>query len=314
MTRYFYKKNHLHQLRGFCAVIETGSIMKAAEKLKTVHSNISLQILALERETKLKLFTKDNRKSIPTKEGLRLYKISKKILNDVDNLFENTISQIKIESDNIITIAAHSYVLSHLLPPYFSQIIVQNPDVQFELHNVNKEEAINMLQDELVDFIVFPLDKISPKNIVLVDFHKCRFTLAMHKDHPLATVNEKDITWDNLTEYDFISLGKNVTAQNASNSLDKYNVNSRFQIHNGTWEICLHLIKEKLTISGTDYQYFNKDSSLVLKVCPQLLPNYSFSIGIKKGSILSNSSCQLIEIIAPNFLSKLDWNYKSFQD
>lgn len=45
-----YIKNKLLQMKGFCAVIEEGSINAASKKINTVSSNVNLQVSSLERD------------------------------------------------------------------------------------------------------------------------------------------------------------------------------------------------------------------------------------------------------------------------
>lgn len=293
-----YKKNNLQQIRGFCAVMEEGSILQASKKMCTAQSNVSLQISSLEKVLGICLFKRKNQRLFPTSEALRYYKICKKTLSEVDFLFENASTTIKRDYDNIIKIAAHSYMLSHILPPYFKKIIETNPKVKFELHNISNEEAMDFLEHGIIDLAFYPAnqDRIS-KSIETKKFYKCAFAIGMHKNHPLAKIPEKEITWNLLADYDFITLGKGVTAQSGNSIIASYNINSRFSIKNSTWEICSGLIKEGLTIGGTDLQYAKWHKDVILKNVPNLMPDYIFHVLQNKKTQISKSSKQLLEIM-----------------
>jgi LysR family glycine cleavage system transcriptional activator len=73
MYNYSYKKNKLDQLKGFCAVVECGTIVEAAKKLHLSESSISLQISSLEQDLKVKLFDKIGRNLKVNKAGRAYY-------------------------------------------------------------------------------------------------------------------------------------------------------------------------------------------------------------------------------------------------
>ncbi len=115
--------------------MEEGTILQASKKMNTAQSNISLQISSLEKTLGISLFKRENQRLFPTPEAKRFYKVCKKALNEVDFLFENAGATIKQDYDNIIRIAANSYMFSHILPPFFKKILQTNPKAEFELHN-----------------------------------------------------------------------------------------------------------------------------------------------------------------------------------
>jgi DNA-binding transcriptional LysR family regulator len=296
--KYSYKKNRLLQLRGFCAVIEEGSILKASYKMKTAQSNVSLQISSLERDLKVTLFKRENKRLIPTPEALRFYKISKKSIQDMDMIFENTIHTIRYDYENTIKIAAHSYMLSHILPYYFRKILEINPKVQFDIWNSSYEEAIDMLNNGLIDIAIYPFIKEkAQKNITAYEFYKCQFGIGVHESHPLAKIKDEEITWNMIAEHDYITVGKSITAQGLKSTIQDNKINSKFNLHNGTWEICAGIVKEGLSISGADVGYAKWHSDVIVKKCSSLMPDYQFHILINTDTCISQSSDQFIEIL-----------------
>jgi DNA-binding transcriptional LysR family regulator len=293
-----YKKNKLQQIRGFCTVIEEGSILKASKKMNTAQSNISLQVSSLEKTLGISLFKRENQRLFPTPEALRFYKVCKKALNEVDFLFENAGATIKQDYDNIVRFAGHSYMLSHILPPYFKKMIKQNPKVKFEIHNSGYTEAMDMLETGIIDFAVLPETKEDlPKNIILYEFYKCKFGIGMHENHPLAKISEEDITWDLLSKHDVVTLEKGLTTQGGTAVIKNYGINSRFSINNGNWEICMGLVKEGLTISGADIGYSKWHNDIIVKNVSNLMPKYQFNILVNTKTDISKSSKEFLQIL-----------------
>jgi DNA-binding transcriptional LysR family regulator len=301
MEQYWYKKNKTQLLRGFCAVIEEGSILQASKILNVASSSVSLQISSLERDLGFKLFIRENQRIIPTEEAKRLYKVCKKTLSEIDMIFENSREVIKQDYDNTIKLAGHSYMLSHILPSYFKKLIEINQNAKFELHNITLEEAIDMLESGILDFAVYPVNKSSlSKNINFYEFYKCKFGLAVPINHPLSKVPDEEITWNMIAKHDFVTLGKGVTAQGGKDAISSYGVKSRFNIQNGTWEIVTGIVNAGLSCSGTDLEYLKpleRRQGLVIKNCHSLLPEYHFYILTNKKSIVSKSAIALMDIM-----------------
>lgn len=86
---FYYKKDRLSQLRGFCAVVENEcSIAKASKKLCLTSSAISKQISSLEKDMNIILFNRtNNNRIVITKTGEEFYKDSFKKLKGIENLF-----------------------------------------------------------------------------------------------------------------------------------------------------------------------------------------------------------------------------------
>jgi DNA-binding transcriptional LysR family regulator len=296
--QYWYKKNKLQLLRGFCAVIEEGSALKASSKLNIAQSSISLQISSLERDLGVELFRRENQKLIPTKEALRFYKMCKRFVLELDSLFVNVKNLLAEDFENKVRIAGHSYMLSHILPPFFEKMVKRNPNIEFDIYNYNYDEALQALSAGDVDFAIYPaFSNIVPKNIVVKPFYKCVFAIGMNKNHPLVDVPEEKITWTLLSQYDFINLGKDMTAQGMKPELQNYAIKSRFKLFNGNWDICTGIVKQGLSITGADVGYAKWHPDLILKSCPQLMPNYEFSLLVKQDGVLYQSAQEMLEML-----------------
>src|SRR5678815_4962918 len=68
-----YKQNRLQQLRGFCAVVETRSVSKAASRIHLTQPTVSLQVQSLERDLGATLFERRGPRIELTFEGALLY-------------------------------------------------------------------------------------------------------------------------------------------------------------------------------------------------------------------------------------------------
>lgn len=280
MKRYFYKRNRFHQLKGFCAVMKEGSIAKAADIMHLSATSIGLQIQALERELGIVLFKRIKQRLHPTEEALTVYREALQLLEGIDDIYENTASLLKNKIAQSIKIAGHPYALSHLLPKTISETIRENKNVKIKLYNVPRDEAIIMLKAGEIDMLIFPMNEYD-ESLEVETLYKGHPVLAMHKNHPLAKIEEKDITWEELKKHEIAHIGKAVTVQGLASNIKGHKLQARVNIENGgTWDIGRGLIKENTFVGIFDKGYLNASDKeeVVEKSMLHLSPDYSFQI------------------------------------
>src|SRR6267142_1511363 len=89
MRIFRYKQNRLQQLKGFCAVVETRSVSKAANRLNLTQPTVSLQVQSLERDLRAKLFERRGPKIQLTFEGELLYDLALPLVEGLTALDKN---------------------------------------------------------------------------------------------------------------------------------------------------------------------------------------------------------------------------------
>ena len=77
---------HLRDLQCFVQVYESRSFSRAADKLDTVQSQVSLRIQRLEQFTATRLFVRLPRGVVPTAKGELMYKHATRVLSDIADL------------------------------------------------------------------------------------------------------------------------------------------------------------------------------------------------------------------------------------
>ena len=278
--RYFYKRNRFHQLKGFCTVMKEGSIAKAADIMRISASSIGLQIKALERELGIELFHRIKQRLQPTEEAWSIYRSALQALEGIDDIYEDTAKLLKNKIAKSIKIAGHPYALSHLLPKTIAETIRENKNVKIKLYNVPRDEAVTMLKSAEIDMLIFPMNEYD-ESLEVETLYKGHSVLAMHKNHPLAKIDEKDITWEELKKHEIAHIGKSVVMQGLVNNIKGHKLQARVNIENGgTWDIGRGLIKENTFVGIFDKGYLNDSDKegIVQKDISHLVPDYSFQI------------------------------------
>ena len=116
MRTFRYKQNRLQQLRGFCAVVEAGSVSKAASRLNLTQPTISLQVQSLERDLRAVLFERRGPKIEVTFDGELLYKLARPLVEQLTALDQNFEDRRNNVEQGRLTIAAGESTIQYVLP------------------------------------------------------------------------------------------------------------------------------------------------------------------------------------------------------
>lgn len=296
-----YKSNIIQPLKGFCNTVKYGSIVKASEQIGLTQSTVTKQIQSLERDLNVKLFNRDGRKLIPTKDGLKLYELALPRIQAMENLFNQFLEERDEKELNTIRIAAHHVAISHILPDYIYKFQKNHTKTTFNIQNLEIEKATEMLHNQEIDFMLYP------KGDVPVEFHfkeilSCDPYLIVNKNHPLTKKDDKEVTIDDFGKYNFIHLGSNITMPLFKDTVSEYNIGANIQLINGTWEIVKGFAKAKIGISGVASIYIEKDNpDLVFKNVSHIVPKINYGIMVNRRHHLKPKVKELIEIVKRDF-------------
>lgn len=135
----------------FYSVAKNKSITTAAEKLYISQPAVSQTMKQLETNLKTKLFIRNQKGIILTKEGEILYKYISEGLEKIE-LGEKKISeQVNLESGEI-RIGSSDMCLQFYLLPYLEKFQKVYPKVKIKITNGPTPETINLLKDDKIDF------------------------------------------------------------------------------------------------------------------------------------------------------------------
>src|SRR6266581_1892858 len=157
MQAFRYKQNRLQQLRGFCAVVETGSVSKAAIRLNLTQPTISLQVQSLERDLRAILLERRGPKIEVTFEGELLYELARPLVERLTALDQNFEDRRNNVEQGRLAIAAGESTIHYVLPRTVQRFSSDHPRISLALNNVTGQQGLQQLRDRLVDFCVGPL-------------------------------------------------------------------------------------------------------------------------------------------------------------
>jgi DNA-binding transcriptional LysR family regulator len=292
--QFYYKKNCLQQLKGFCNAAQSSNFSKAAHKMGLSQSAITLQIQSLERDLKTKLFDRDKKRIKLNRDGEIFYEMISYHLNGIESSYQEFIKK-KNNQNPTIKVAAHHVAISHLLPSYIKNFQAKYPDAKISIKNIALNDAIKRLQEDEIDLILYP--NINPS----ADFlSHASFSydpvLIMHKDHPLAKKTEvklQDIGKHNIVRID-PSL---ITLPLFEEACKKFDFQTNIDFENGSWEMIKNFVREGIGLGFISKLYLTKnDDDLVYKKLDKYFPKAEYSLIAKNGKHLSKEAQEFIDI------------------
>ena len=187
----------LKNLTTFLAVAEKETISAAAKQLHLSQPSLSRQLMDLEKELGVTLFTRGNRKITLTEDGLLFRKRAEEIVELLEKTRSEFLSPRDTIAGNVSIGAGETYVIQ-LLGAIIKEIQAEYPNIKFHFYSGNADEVKERLDKGLLDFGVV----ISPADVK--KYHSLRLPakdtwgVLMRKDSPLAVkevITPKDL-WD----------------------------------------------------------------------------------------------------------------------
>lgn len=119
----------LRNLRYFIAVLEAGSLSRAAGSLYVAQPALTAQIKKLEAELGAQLFERSHAGVTPTPAGLQLYEDARRLLSDADALRER-IQRLPQGPEGSVTVAVPFLLASLLLGPVLAGLRRSHPRIR----------------------------------------------------------------------------------------------------------------------------------------------------------------------------------------
>ncbi len=194
---------HLHQLRYFVAIVETGSVTGAAQRCHISQPSISQQLNKLEDSVNKKLFLRVKGKLILTDAGEVLYTQAQKILLGVEEA-KRRISDSDDASGGMVSIGILPTLAPYILPGTLRALSEKYPEAMVTVREDISEVLVDAAQrgelDILIDVLPFDDEYLHVESLFRDEFY-----FAAHRDNPLAKQDSIAITA--IEDVPFILMG-----------------------------------------------------------------------------------------------------------
>jgi len=247
MRTFRYKQNRLQQLKGFCAVVETRSVSKAAHRLHLTQPTVTLQVQSLERDFRTTLFERRGPKIELTFEGALLYELARPLvegLTALDNDFEARRNNVE---QGRLAIAAGESTIHYVLPRAVRQFSAEHPGISLALNNVTGLEGLKQLRDRQVDFCVGPMLD-TPPDIAFEPIAAFDPVVIAALGHPLAKL--KKVTLRDISRYPLILPPKHLsTWRQVEMVFQQHGFPYEVRMEMGGWEVIKRYVELGMGIS-----------------------------------------------------------------
>ncbi len=174
----------IHQLRYACAVAETGSFSRAAERCQVAQPSLSQQVMKLEEELGAKLFDRLGRGVRLTEPGRAFLPHARAVLDQLE-LARSSVETGSADVRGSVTLGAIPTVAPYLIPRYTAAFTKRYPDARLRIVEETTPVLIEGLRDLSIDFALLALP-LRHKDLEMKPLRTEPLLAALPEAHPLA--------------------------------------------------------------------------------------------------------------------------------
>ena len=175
---------HAPFLKYFREVARSGSVRTAAKRLYVSSSAVNRQILKIEAELGVDLFTRTPSGMTLTAAGSVLFDHVERTLSDLERCVAE-IATLSGRSEAPITVSGQESIIAEFLPPVLRELHAALPQVCTAFKAAGGHELNRMLQERAAD-IAIEFDVKREPNIEIVATRELPVGAIVGPDHPIA--------------------------------------------------------------------------------------------------------------------------------
>lgn len=211
----------LRQIEIFKALIENGTVSRAAEVLYISQPAASKLLVQLEEDNRLKLFDRHKGRLTPTDQALRLYEEISKIFAGVRNL-ESAIDLIKREDQSQLVVGVVPALAGAVVQRATTNFLRRNPDVYCSFVSIGSQWIADRVLRRALD-VGFGIARIENPYLVTEAVLEYPLICIMPVGHYLS--EHKVVLPQHLNDTRFVSFkADSYTGQRVGSILEKHNV------------------------------------------------------------------------------------------
>lgn len=240
---------NIRQIEAFQAVMASGSVTRAGERLSISQPAVSQLIGQFERHCGFKLFERQGSKILPTREAEVLYGEVQRMFVGVAQI-DRVASALREQSWGAMCVAGFPAITRRMIPGMICSFIQERPDAHFRVEMLRSRIVIDAVATQHADvgFSVIPGDRSEVESLLL---HRLPARCILHEHHPLAgneTIHAADLTGET-----FVSLGPQDSSRSRIDRIfDDLNIPRRLRIEAGESETTFSFVAAGMGIAVVD--------------------------------------------------------------
>jgi LysR family hydrogen peroxide-inducible transcriptional activator len=173
-----------HQLRYVCAIAETSSFSRAAERCRVAQPSLSQQILKLEEDLGTKLFDRLGRSIRLTEAGRAFLPHARSILSQMETA-RSSVADKSADVRGSVAVGVIPTIAPYLMPRYTTAFTKKHPEAKLRIVEEITPVLVESLRDLSIDLAILALP-LRHKDLKLFPLRTEPLLAALPKDHPRA--------------------------------------------------------------------------------------------------------------------------------
>ena len=240
---------NVRQIEAFQAVMATGSVTRAGERMNISQPAVSQLIAQFERHCGFALFDRQGSKIAPTREAEALYAEVQRMFVGVAQI-DRVASALREQSFGALCVAGFPAIARRMIPEIVCAFMSRRPEAHFRIESMRSRHLIDAVATQNADiaFSVIPGDRPEVESRLL---HRLRASCILHQTHPLA--GKGVIHANDLEGEAFVSLGPQDTSRNRIDRVfDNLGVKRRLRVEAGESETTFSIVAANAGVAVVD--------------------------------------------------------------
>lgn len=192
----------INQLRYVCAIAETGSFSRAAERCQVAQPSLSQQVLKLEQDLGAKLFDRLGRSIRITEAGRAFLPHARSILDQMEAA-RSSVAAKNADIRGSVAVGVIPTIAPFLMPRYTTAFAKKYPDAKLRIVEETTPLLVDALRDLSIDLAILALP-LRHKDLQFFPLRTEPLFAALPKNHPRASADS--LALKNLRGESFVML------------------------------------------------------------------------------------------------------------
>ena len=281
----------------FFYVAKTLSFSEASKKLFISQSAVSQSIKALEKKLNQTLFVRSTKRVKLTPEGELLFKHIEPAINLIIR-GENQIMDANALNGGQLRIGASDTICRYFLVPYLKEFHEHFPNVHIKVTNATSSQCVDLLENEVVDFIA--TNAPNPRINAIRNVHKVRdFHDVFIANNTFAHLKNKRLELEELLGYPILMLNKiSMTSEFLHGLFQQHHLDLVPEIELSSNDLLIDLARIGLGLAFIpDFCLPDNDPDLFIIKTKEILPSRQLVVGYNDKVPLSEAARYFIDIL-----------------
>lgn len=294
---------NLRHLKYYVATAETGQVSRAANALSISQSSVTSAIKDLEAELGASLFHRIAQGMELTDAGREFLASAREILEKVDDA--RRLTRRRSKAKGRVSLAASYTVMGYFLPYHLDRIARLHPDLEIQLHELNRESIEEGLLANRFDLAVMLTSNIASPDIDSETLVKSARRLWLPSGHGL--LGSGKVTFGEIAREDYIMLTVDEAAHTAMKYWTLTGFRPKIRLRTTSVEAVRSMVAngQGVTIlSDMVYRPWSLEGKRIETLSPDIeIPTMDIGIAWRKGADLSPAASLFIEYFRQSFFS-----------